>query len=246
MFFASIFSYSQRGGCARSRSTRRATPARRADSRPARAARHRAADATALLVRARHGRRADRSAAAASGVPRAQACAPRRASSRTRSIISSGSSPACARLAEGGSPAGLPRATGITLRTDVHAAKAAAPHARAHPRDGARALQSRRRAARHDGRHRRRDEHQPGQPLLPLPQQGRDHRLAVRSARGGAAPLLAGPRARADVEDLWLFLHLLFERMWEYRFFYRDLDEITSRDRKLATRFADTCARAKP
>jgi AcrR family transcriptional regulator len=41
-----------------------------------------------------------------------------------------------------------------------------------------------------------------------------------------------------DVEDLWLFLHLLFEAMWEYRFLYRDLDEILSRSRKLSTRFA--------
>jgi len=51
-------------------------------------------------------------------------------------------------------------------------------------------------------------------------------------------PLLAGPPHRAPtIEDLWLFLHLLFERMGEYRFFYRDLDEITSRNRKLALRF---------
>jgi AcrR family transcriptional regulator len=54
------------------------------------------------------------------------------------------------------------------------------------------------------------------------------------------APLLAGPSERtANVEDLWLFLHLLFERMWQYRFFYRDLDEITSRSPKLAARFAE-------
>jgi AcrR family transcriptional regulator len=53
------------------------------------------------------------------------------------------------------------------------------------------------------------------------------------------APLLAGPSSQAaDVEDLWLFVHVLFERMWEYRFFYRDLDEITSRDPALAARFA--------
>src|SRR5213075_871895 len=41
-----------------------------------------------------------------------------------------------------------------------------------------------------------------------------------------------------DVEDLWLLLHLLFEAMWDYRFFYRDLDEILSRNRRLASRFA--------
>lgn len=54
------------------------------------------------------------------------------------------------------------------------------------------------------------------------------------------APLLAAPEHRApDVEDLWLLLHLLFERMREYRFFYRDLDEITSRNRRIAARFGD-------
>jgi AcrR family transcriptional regulator len=51
-------------------------------------------------------------------------------------------------------------------------------------------------------------------------------------------PLLAAPAA-AEVEDLWFLLHLLFERMHEYRFLYRDLDEITSRNRKLAVRVAD-------
>jgi AcrR family transcriptional regulator len=50
--------------------------------------------------------------------------------------------------------------------------------------------------------------------------------------------LLAAPEGRpADVEDLWLFLHLLFEAMWAFRFLYRDLDEILSRDRSLASRF---------
>jgi AcrR family transcriptional regulator len=58
------------------------------------------------------------------------------------------------------------------------------------------------------------------------------------------SPLFAGPSSRdADVEDLWLFMHLMFERVWEYRFFFRDLDEITSRDRKLATRVADLLQR---
>ena len=50
--------------------------------------------------------------------------------------------------------------------------------------------------------------------------------------------LLTAPEGRlADVEDLWLFLHLQFEAMWEFRFLYRDLDEILSRDRRLASRF---------
>ena len=47
------------------------------------------------------------------------------------------------------------------------------------------------------------------------------------------------------VEDLWFMLHLLFERMRDYRFLYRDLDEITSRNRKLATRFADLTRRGE-
>ena len=51
-------------------------------------------------------------------------------------------------------------------------------------------------------------------------------------------PLLAAAAGRTPtIEDLWLFLHLLFEKMGEYRFFYRDLDEITSRNRRLALRF---------
>ena len=60
------------------------------------------------------------------------------------------------------------------------------------------------------------------------------------------APLLALPDQRAaSVEDLWLLLHLLFERMRDYRFFYRDLDEITSRNRKIASRFAELTRRGQ-
>jgi AcrR family transcriptional regulator len=51
-------------------------------------------------------------------------------------------------------------------------------------------------------------------------------------------PLYADPGGRRlDVDDLWLWLHLLFEQMWAYRFLYRDLDELTSRSRKLGVRF---------
>jgi AcrR family transcriptional regulator len=57
-------------------------------------------------------------------------------------------------------------------------------------------------------------------------------------------PLLAVPEEPPPgVEDLWFMLHVLFERMREYRFLYRDLDEITSRNRKLAQRFADLLRR---
>ena len=59
-------------------------------------------------------------------------------------------------------------------------------------------------------------------------------------------PLFVLPDRRgASVEDLWLLLHLLFERMREYRFFYRDLDEITSRNRRLAARFANLTRRGE-
>ena len=52
------------------------------------------------------------------------------------------------------------------------------------------------------------------------------------------SPLFADPRGRRPgVDDLWLWLHLLFEEMWGYRFLYRDLDVITSRNRALGTRF---------
>ena len=63
---------------------------------------------------------------------------------------------------------------------------------------------------------------------------------------GEITPLLALPdRRAAGVEDLWLLLHLLFERMREYRFFYRDLDEITSRNRRIAARFASLTQRGE-
>ena len=51
-------------------------------------------------------------------------------------------------------------------------------------------------------------------------------------------PLLADPGGRPiGVEDLWLWLHLLFERMWEYRFLYRDIDALAGRDHRFGTRF---------
>ncbi|MCK7582746.1 MAG: TetR/AcrR family transcriptional regulator [Chromatiales bacterium] len=40
-----------------------------------------------------------------------------------------------------------------------------------------------------------------------------------------------------NMEDMWLYLHLVFENIWEYRFLYRDLDNILSRNKKLRTHF---------
>src|SRR5437763_15755644 len=52
-------------------------------------------------------------------------------------------------------------------------------------------------------------------------------------------PLLVEPEGRsAGVEDLWFLLHLLFEAILEYRFFFRDLGEIVSLNSKLESRFA--------
>ena len=51
-------------------------------------------------------------------------------------------------------------------------------------------------------------------------------------------PLLADPGGRQiDVEDFWLWLHLLFELMGQYRFLYRDLDELAARDPVVGMRF---------
>ena len=40
-----------------------------------------------------------------------------------------------------------------------------------------------------------------------------------------------------DVEDAWFFLHSLFELIWQYRFLYRDLNDLLSRNRRLETHF---------
>ncbi len=39
------------------------------------------------------------------------------------------------------------------------------------------------------------------------------------------------------IEDAWFFLHLLFESIWRYRCFYRDLNDLLSRNRKLEMQF---------
>ncbi len=49
---------------------------------------------------------------------------------------------------------------------------------------------------------------------------------------------LEAPTSRAlNMEDMWLYLHLVFECIWQYRFLYRDLDNILSRNKKLRVRF---------
>jgi AcrR family transcriptional regulator len=52
-----------------------------------------------------------------------------------------------------------------------------------------------------------------------------DHMLALPADR------------RPNIEDVWLYLHLMFELVWRYRFFYRDLNDLLSRNRKLELQF---------
>ena len=47
-----------------------------------------------------------------------------------------------------------------------------------------------------------------------------------------------------NLEDVWMQLHLVFECMWDYRFLYRDLVDILSRNRKLKMHFARILDRA--
>lgn len=49
--------------------------------------------------------------------------------------------------------------------------------------------------------------------------------------------LLSASDGVRNVEDAWFFLHSLFERIWEYRFLYRDLNDLLSKNRLLETRF---------
>ena len=56
---------------------------------------------------------------------------------------------------------------------------------------------------------------------------------------------LAAPSGRLPgLEDIWLQLHLVFECIWDYRFLYRDLVDILSRNRRLRIRFARILKRA--
>jgi len=48
----------------------------------------------------------------------------------------------------------------------------------------------------------------------------------------------ASGRAAEAIEDLWLYLHLMLEAIGEYRFIYRNLDDVVGRNRKLRVRFA--------
>jgi len=49
--------------------------------------------------------------------------------------------------------------------------------------------------------------------------------------------ILPGADGVENVEDAWLFFHVLFELIWDYRFLYRDLNDLLSKNRRLETHF---------
>ena len=50
--------------------------------------------------------------------------------------------------------------------------------------------------------------------------------------------LLVAPGSRPQgTEDIWLYLHLLFETIWKFRFFYRDINDLLMRNRLVETHF---------
>ena len=46
-----------------------------------------------------------------------------------------------------------------------------------------------------------------------------------------------------DIEDAWFFLHALFEKVWDHRFLYRDLNHLLSDNRHLETHFHEVLER---
>jgi AcrR family transcriptional regulator len=54
--------------------------------------------------------------------------------------------------------------------------------------------------------------------------------------RIGVEPAAAREAAEA-IEDLWLYLHLMLEAIWEFRFLYRNLDDLLARNRRLREHF---------
>jgi AcrR family transcriptional regulator len=49
--------------------------------------------------------------------------------------------------------------------------------------------------------------------------------------------LLGASDGVRNVEDAWFFMHTLFELIWTYRFLYRDLNDLLSKNRRLETHF---------
>jgi AcrR family transcriptional regulator len=63
-----------------------------------------------------------------------------------------------------------------------------------------------------------------------------EHLFGLFEARIGVEPN-AALSAPATMEDLWLYLHLMLEGIWEFRFLYRNLDDLLGRNPKLRAHF---------
>ncbi len=61
--------------------------------------------------------------------------------------------------------------------------------------------------------------------------------LFVRYEREIDALLTLRDTAPREVEDVWFFMHLLFETIWKYRFVYRDINDLLMRNRLVETHF---------
>jgi len=55
--------------------------------------------------------------------------------------------------------------------------------------------------------------------------------------------LLAAAPGVTHVEDAWLLFHMLFELIWAYRFLYRDLNDLLSKNRRLEVHFQSVSKR---
>ncbi len=53
----------------------------------------------------------------------------------------------------------------------------------------------------------------------------------------GLGEILQAADGVENVEDAWLFFHMLFELVWAYRFLYRDLNDLLSKNRRLEKHF---------
>lgn len=56
--------------------------------------------------------------------------------------------------------------------------------------------------------------------------------------------LVLPARRVPDVEDAWFFLHLYFEIAWKYRFVYRDLNDLLTRNRHVETHMNEIVLRS--
>lgn len=56
------------------------------------------------------------------------------------------------------------------------------------------------------------------------------------------AMLAISANRRSNIEEVWLNLQRMFELVWQYRFFYRDLNDLLSRNRVLELHFKQILA----